>query len=83
MPAKTAKTRDALGPARRRAATAALPVEDDERYLAEVNDYITRNRESLNESIRRSRKELAEGKYSKQSIEEIIAKGHRRHGRNT
>jgi predicted RNase H-like nuclease (RuvC/YqgF family) len=61
-------------------AGAPLSVEDDERHSDQVDDYISRNRDALNESIRKSRKELAEGKVSKKSISDIIAEGRRRHG---
>jgi hypothetical protein len=62
---------------------AALPIEDDERHAVEVDDYISRNRDTLNTSIQRSRREVAEGKVSSKSIETIIAEGHRRHSRGS
>jgi len=43
-------------------------------------EYISRNRDALNESIRRSRQEIANGKISLKSIDQIIADGYRRHG---
>jgi hypothetical protein len=82
MTAKAAINRNVLRAAERGAAAAVLPVEDDERHLTEANDFIDRNRQSLNESIQRSRREMAEGKCSEKSIEEIIAEGLRRHCRS-
>jgi len=55
-----------------------LPSEDDE-DRAEAAEYIARNRDALNASIRRSRQEVAEGKVSSKSIDQIIADGRRRH----
>jgi predicted RNase H-like nuclease (RuvC/YqgF family) len=60
-----------------------LPIEDDERHSGHVDDYVSRNREALNASIRRSRQEVAEGKVSSKSIETIIAEGRRRHRRGS
>ncbi len=57
----------------------SLPVEDDERHSDQVDDYIARNRDALNASISKSRKELAEGKVSTKSIDDIIAEGRRKH----
>ena len=51
--------------------------QDDE---VKVGDFIVRNRDALNASIHKGRKELAAGKVSIKSIEEIIAEGRRRHG---
>ncbi len=48
-------------------------VEDDERHRDEVDAFITRNRDALNASIRRGRKEVAEGKTSPRTIDDIIA----------
>src|SRR5208282_5382384 len=36
----------------------ALPIEDDERHGGDVDAFIDRNREALNDSIRRSRAEV-------------------------
>jgi hypothetical protein len=58
-----------------------LAVEDDERHAAQVDDYIVRNRDALNASIKRSRAEVAEGKVSTKSIDDLIADGRRRHAR--
>jgi hypothetical protein len=55
------------------------PVEDDERHRGEVDDFVGRNREALNASIRRSRKQLAEGDMPPDTIDDIIAEGRRRH----
>jgi predicted RNase H-like nuclease (RuvC/YqgF family) len=60
-----------------------LPVEDDERHSVHVDDYVSRNRDALNASIRRSRQEAAEGKVSSKSIDAIIAEGRRRHTRGS
>ena len=68
---------------RGRTARPILPIEDDERHLGHVDDYVSRNRDALNASIQRSRKEIAEGKVSSKSIETIIAEGHRRHTRGS
>ncbi|SRR5258706_4745831 len=57
----------------RSAVKSILPVEDDERHAGEVHDYIARNRDALNASIRRSRGEIADGKKSSKTIETIIA----------
>jgi predicted RNase H-like nuclease (RuvC/YqgF family) len=60
----------------------ALPVEDDERHTHEVEEFVSRNRDALNESITRSRKEVAEGKFSTKTIDDIIVEGRKRHGRD-
>ena len=60
--------------------SSTIAVEDDERHSDLVDDYIMRNRDALNESIRKGRKELAAGKVSTKSIDEIIAEGRRRNG---
>lgn len=65
-----------------RAAHAQVPVEDDERYRDQVDDYIARNRDALNESIQKSRREIAAGKSSTKTISKIIAEGRRRHTRD-
>jgi len=56
----------------------ALPIEADERHQDEVDRFISRNRDALNESIRRSRKEVDQGVHSKRTIGELIADGRRR-----
>jgi len=60
-----------------------LPVEDEGRHTHEVEDFVSRNRDALNESITRSRKEVAEGKCSQKTIDDIIGEGRKRHGRNS
>jgi len=65
----------------RRASKSDVSIEDDERYRDQVDGYISRNRDSLNASIRKSRKEIAEGRVSSKSIGEIISEGRRRHSR--
>ena len=64
--------------ASRKTAGHALPIEADERHQEEVDGFVSRNRDALNESIRRSRKEVGEGVYSKRTIDELIADGRRR-----
>jgi predicted RNase H-like nuclease (RuvC/YqgF family) len=60
--------------------TRAVPaIEDDERHREAVDDFVTRNRDALNNSIRRSRQEVADGKYSRKSLGDIIAEGRKRH----
>jgi len=61
---------------------AGLLIEDDERHRDQVDGYIARNRDALNESIRRSRREFAEGKISSKTFDDIIAEGRKRHIRN-
>ncbi len=61
------------------ASSKALPaVEDDERHRDEVDGFLARNRDALNASIRRSRKELAEGKASTKTIDDIISEGRKK-----
>jgi len=55
-------------------------VEDDERYRDEMDAFIARNRDALNDSIRRGRKEFAEGKMSSRTIDDIIAEGRKKFG---
>jgi hypothetical protein len=50
-----------------------VAIEDDERHADDVGDYIARNRAPLNASIKRSRAEIARGKASKKSIDDIVA----------
>jgi hypothetical protein len=61
---------------------ASLPIEDDERHRDQVDGYVARNRDALNESIRRARQEFAEGKISTKSFDDIIAEGRKRHTRS-
>jgi hypothetical protein len=58
-----------------------LPIEDDERHRDEVDAFIVRNRDALNKSLRKSRREVAEGKVSRKNIETIVAEGRARHGK--
>ena len=53
-------------------------VEDDERYRDEVDAFVARNRDALNASIHRGRKEVAEGNLPTDTIEDIIAEGRKR-----
>jgi hypothetical protein len=55
-------------------------VEDDERVRDEVDAFITRNRDALNASIQRGRKEVAEGNMPTDAIDDIIAEGRKRFG---
>ena len=55
-------------------------VEDDERVRDEVDAFITRNRDALNASIQRGRKEVAEGNMPTDTIDDIIAEGRKRFG---
>jgi len=66
-----------------RKSPADLQIEDDERHGDDVADYIQRNRKALNASIKRSRRELAEGKSSKKTIGEIIAEGKTRYAKKS
>ena len=85
MSTKTTKPKNtkAATVGRGRAARPILPIEDDERHLEQVDDYVSRNRDALNASIQRSRKEITEGKVSSKSIDTIIAEGRRRHTRGS
>jgi predicted RNase H-like nuclease (RuvC/YqgF family) len=85
MSTKTTKTNKSkvATVGRGRAARPILPIEDDERHLAQADDYVSRNRDALNASIQRSRKEISEGKVSSKSVETIIAEGRRRHTRGS
>lgn len=56
-----------------------LAVEDDERHLGNIADFVARNRDALNDSLRRARKEAAEGIVSGKNIDTIIAECRRRH----
>ncbi|HEY1751897.1 MAG TPA: hypothetical protein VGG29_11565 [Caulobacteraceae bacterium] len=52
----------------------------NEQHAADVDAFVARNRDELNDSIRRSRRELAAGKQSRRTIGDIIADGRKRHG---
>ena len=60
---------------------AAMPaVGADELHQADVDAFIARNRDVLNESIRISRAEVARGIHSKRAVADIVAAGMKRHG---
>ena len=61
---------------------AAHPPPEPEQELSEaqVDAFISRNREALDESIRQAREQFARGEVSKRTIADIIADGRRRHG---
>ena len=44
-------------------------------------DFIARNRDALNESIRQSRKELGKGVHSSRTVDQIVAEGRSRNKR--
>lgn len=44
----------------------------------QIDRFIARNREALNEALRRSRAEVSSGMISKRTVEQIIADGRRR-----
>jgi hypothetical protein len=85
MSPKPGKTKNSAAPSRRSTGSPKprLAVEDDERHRDDVDDYISRNRDALNSSIRKSRREIAEGKASLKTINTIIAEGRRRHLRQS
>ena len=59
---------------------ATMPaIEADELHQADVDAFISRNRDALNESIEISREEVARGIYSKRTVDDIIAAGMKRH----
>ena len=55
-----------------------LSIEDDERHVPDVEDFIARNRDTLNASIRQSRADVAAGRISTKSVDDIIAEGRKR-----
>jgi hypothetical protein len=55
-----------------------LAVEADQRRQDQVDAFLARNRDVLNEDLRRSRAEVANGEHSPRSLDEIIAEGRRR-----
>ncbi len=59
---------------------ASLAIESDELHQPEIDAFIARNRDVLNESIRQSLDELGRGIVSERTIQDIIADGMRRHG---
>jgi predicted RNase H-like nuclease (RuvC/YqgF family) len=61
----------------------AVPaVEDDERHTVDVDDFVSRNRDALNQSIHEARQDVAAGKVSKKTIDDIVAEGRSRHRRS-
>ena len=58
-----------------------MPIEADERHEDQVDGFIARNRDALNESIRQSRKELIKGVHSPRTVDQIVAEGRSRHKR--
>lgn len=57
-------------------------LESDELHQADVDAFIARNRDVLNESIQTSREEVARGIHSKRTVDDIIAAGMKRHSAN-
>lgn len=55
-----------------------VAIEDDERHSGNVDAYIARNRTALNASIKKSRAEIAKGKASMKSIDDIVTEGRAR-----
>jgi hypothetical protein len=64
--------------AKRSSGNPDVAIEDDERHSDEVGGYITRNRDVLNASIKLSRAEIAKGKTSVKSIDNIVKEGRAR-----
>lgn len=60
---------------------ASLAIESDELHEPEIDAFIARNRDVLNESIRQSLDDLERGVVSQRTIQDIIADGMRRHGK--
>ncbi|HEX3674806.1 MAG TPA: hypothetical protein VHU87_11065 [Rhizomicrobium sp.] len=56
----------------------SLPIEDDEQHGVDVDSYVARNRDALNVSIQRSRKEVAAGQVSSKTMNDIVAEGRQR-----
>lgn len=63
-----------------RSLAAIPPVESDERHQADVDAFIERNQGPLNDSIRRSRAELAKGVTARRTIGRIIEDARRKRG---
>ncbi len=63
-----------------RSLSAIPPVEADERYQADVDAFIERNRGPLNASIRRSRAEVGKGITANGTIDGIIKDARQKHG---
>jgi hypothetical protein len=45
----------------------------------EIDEFISRNRDALNASIKNSRRQASQGVFAKRSVAQIIADGRRRH----
>jgi flagellar biosynthesis/type III secretory pathway protein FliH len=58
---------------------ADLAIESDELHQPEIDAFIARNRDALNESLQRSYEEIARGEFETRTIEQIIAEGKERH----
>jgi hypothetical protein len=54
-------------------------VSADERHQDDVDRVITDNRDALNASIRRARKEIGQGIQASRTIDDIISDGLKRH----
>ena len=60
---------------------ATMPaIEVDELYTDQVDAFVARNRDALNESFNESIAELDAGVFSPRTIADVISDGHRRHG---
>jgi hypothetical protein len=53
-------------------------VEVDERHQDQVDAFVVRNRDALNESIHASRDEMRKGITATRTIDQIISDGHKR-----
>jgi len=67
------------GPMDKKRAQRDIAIEHDKRHERDVQGFIARNRDALNASIRKSRAEIARGKVSKKSMNDIIAEGRKQH----
>jgi hypothetical protein len=83
VPAKTNLKRLKRSPQYKTAARPIVPIEDDGRHAVDVDDFIARNHDALNESIRQSRKQVSKGKVTRKTIDELIAEGRARNDRKT
>jgi hypothetical protein len=59
---------------------ASLAIESDALHQPEIDAFIARTRDVLNESIRQSLYDLERGVVSQRTIQDIIADGMPRHG---
>ncbi len=55
-------------------------IEADELSRDQVDAFIARNRDALNDSFNESVAELDQGIFSTRTIADVIADGHKRHG---